>query len=159
MKALDLKSTLFPEIEALVSAAGFEWIECGLRFQEDASTLSVMIDSLSGVELKDCESVSRKISEFLDEKDSLTGHYYLEVSSPGVERPLKTMEHYKRFIGSEAVVKLAKNKKISGMIVSVDLNGSIAIRNAEGEEQIIEFASIRSGHLVFKPKKGEKKKN
>ena len=95
----------------------------------------------------------------MDEKDSLTGHYYLEVSSPGVERPLKTMEHYKRFIGSEAVVKLAKNKKISGMIVSVDLNGSIAIRNAEGEEQIIEFASIRSGHLVFKPKKGEKKKN
>ncbi len=159
MKASDLKSTLFPEIEALVGAVGFECIDCSLRFQEDVSTLSVMIDSPSGVELKDCERVSRKISEFLDEKDSLTGHYYLEVSSPGVERPLKTMEHYKRFIGSEAVVKLAKNKKISGVIVSVDVNGSVTIRNAEGEEQLVEFASIRSGHLVFKPQKGEKKKN
>ena len=154
-----MKSTLFPEIEALVSAVGFECIDCSLRYQEDASTLSVIIDSPSGVELKDCEKVSRKISELLDERDFLTGHYYLEVSSPGVERPLKTIEHYKRFIGSEAVVKLAKNKKITGMIESVDLNDQVCIRTEGGEEQVVEFVSIQSGHLVFKLNKGEKKKN
>lgn len=154
-----MKSTLFPEIEALVGAAGFECVDCSLKYNEDASTLSVVIDSPTGAELKDCEKISRKISELLDERDILTGHYYLEVSSPGVERPLKTIEHYRRFIGSKAVIKLAKNKKISGVIESVDSDGQVRIRTADGQEQLVVFTSIRSGHLVFEPNKGEKKKN
>ena len=68
--------------------------------------LRIYIEKEKAISLNDCEALSRRVSDVLDEKDPITDAYFLEVSSPGLNRTLFTNEHYKRFIGSEVLVKL-----------------------------------------------------
>ena len=82
--------------------------------------LRIYIEKDGGVSLNDCEALSRRVSDVLDEKDPITDAYFLEVSSPGLNRTLFTNEHYTRFIGNEVLVKLAKavegTKTIKGIL-------------------------------------------
>ena len=76
--------------------------------------LKVYIDKESGITLDDCQKMSEKLSEKLDEKDPIPGEYYLEVSSPGLDRPLKTDKDLKRSLGKDVELNLYKsfeNKK------------------------------------------------
>ena len=86
--------------------------------------LTVTIDSPAGITIEDCERVHRAIDPILDEVDPIEGFYYLEVSSPGIERELRTPEHIKACIGMRAEAKLfvAYNgqKSITGEIVSYE---------------------------------------
>lgn len=68
--------------------------------------LRVYIDKPGGVDISDCESVSRALSDQLDEADPIEGSYTLEISSAGIDRVLKTLEHFEQFLGSEVEVKL-----------------------------------------------------
>src|SRR5690348_7152877 len=89
-------------------------VEClGVEFSpsQGQSTLRVYLDVLDHadgreVTLEDCESASRELSALLDVEDPIPGHYVLEVSSPGIDRPLFTAEQFSRFIGEEAKVTL-----------------------------------------------------
>ena len=96
--------------------------------------LRIYIEKDGGVLLNDCEALSRRVSDVLDEKDPITDAYFLEVSSPGLNRTLFTNEHYTRFIGSEVLVKLAKavegTKTIKG-ILKENNESSITIEGAE----------------------------
>ena len=82
--------------------------------------LRIYIEKDGGVSLNDCEALSRRVSDVLDEKDPITDAYFLEVSSPGLNRTLFTNEHYTRFIGSEVLVRLSKaiegTKTIKGIL-------------------------------------------
>ena len=76
--------------------------------------LRIYIDKENGVDINDCENVSRAIDPLLDEAEVITGQYTLEVSSPGVERVLRRSEHFSKYIGSEIEISLYKtvdNKK------------------------------------------------
>ena len=99
--------------------------------------LRIYIEKDGGVSLNDCEALSRRVSDVLDEKDPITDAYFLEVSSPGLNRTLFTNEHYTRFIGNEVLVKLAKavegTKTIKG-ILKENNESSITV---EGTEEII----------------------
>lgn len=96
--------------------------------------LRIYIEKDGGVSLNDCEALSRRVSDVLDEKDPITDAYFLEVSSPGLNRTLFTNEHYTIFIGSEVLVKLAKavegTKTIKG-ILKENNESSITIEGAE----------------------------
>ena len=95
--------------------------------------LRIYIEKDGGVSLNDCEALSRRVSDVLDEKDPITDAYFLEVSSPGLNRTLFTNEHYTRFIGSEVLVKLAKaieGTKTEEIIIPKDKIKSV---NLEGE--------------------------
>ena len=70
--------------------------------------LRIFIDKEGGVDIDDCEKVSRALDSVLDEKDFISQNYYLEVSSPGIERELKTPEHFEQYIGNEVSVSLYK---------------------------------------------------
>ena len=98
--------------------------------------LRIYIEKDGGVSLNDCEALSRRVSDVLDEKDPMTDAYFLEVSSPGLNRTLFTNEHYTRFIGNEVLVKLAKavegTKTIKG-ILKENNESSITV---EGTEEI-----------------------
>ena len=82
--------------------------------------LEITIDSENGIDIEDCEKVHRAIDPILDECDPIEGFYYLDVSSPGVERELRTAEHISRFVGSKVEAKLfaAKDGKrtVKGVI-------------------------------------------
>lgn len=96
--------------------------------------LRIYIEKDGGVSLNDCETLSRRVSDVLDEKDPITDAYFLEVSSPGLNRTLFTNEHYTRFIGNEVLVKLAKvvegTKTIKG-ILKENNESSITVEGAE----------------------------
>ena len=96
--------------------------------------LRVYIDKEGGVDILDCENVSRVLSDLLDEADPIEGSYTLEVSSAGAERPLKRPGDYEKFMGSPVAVKLykAKNgrKEFAGVLAGYE-NGDVTITVGE----------------------------
>ena len=102
--------------------------------------LRIYIDKEEGrISLDDCEAVSRRVSEILDVQDPIKDAYYLEVSSPGLNRGLYTEEHFKKFIGSEVLIKLVGSvngmKSVKGILKEV-LEDSIIV-GAETEVKIL----------------------
>ena len=94
--------------------------------------LRIYIDSKKGIDLNDCEKVSNNITELLDKEDIIQEQYFLEVSSPGIERVLKKEKHLKDNIGNEVQIKLFKplegKKQYKGILKNFD-NDSITIFN------------------------------
>ncbi len=85
--------------------------------------LRIYIDKEEGISITDCEALSRRVSDVLDVEDPIDKAYYLEVSSPGLNRRLFTDEHFKKFVGREVLVKLNGNiegkKNIKGLLKEV----------------------------------------
>ncbi|MBO7196426.1 MAG: ribosome maturation factor RimP [Clostridia bacterium] len=98
--------------------------------------LEITIDSPAGINIEDCEKVHRAIDPILDECDPIEGFYYLDVSSPGIERELRTEEHISLSIGEKVRAKLftAKNgKKTVTGILSAFEDGKLTITEPDGE--------------------------
>ena len=114
-----IQALLAPSITAL----GYELLGIEYLPQGKHSVLRLFIDSETGVQLGDCEKVSRQVSGILDVEDPLKGQYSLEVSSPGMERPLFTSEQFARFIDARVRIKLQLKhegrKRITGLIKAV----------------------------------------
>jgi ribosome maturation factor RimP len=108
-----------PEFEALENIISEILARLGLKlfsYSFSGHALRVAIDKESGnVSLTDCEQASRALEKMFDEKDMITQHYTLEVSSPGLDRPLKTREDYARFTGSKA--KITVNEDSGQMVL------------------------------------------
>lgn len=109
-----------PSIEAMgFELIGVEYIRAG-----NNSIVRFYIDHADGIEVDHCAEVSRQISSILDVDDPIQSHYSLEVSSPGIERPLFTLAHYLNFIGEKVQVKLRMPMnglfKLVGKIVAVE---------------------------------------
>lgn len=98
--------------------------------------LRIYIDKPEGISLNDCEALSRRVSDMLDVEDPISDSYYLEVSSPGLNRGLYKDEHFKRYIGKKVFVKftgsLSGHKNIKGILKAVD-EESITV---EGESEL-----------------------
>ncbi|MFN3328334.1 MAG: ribosome maturation factor RimP, partial [Fervidobacterium pennivorans] len=104
----------------IVESLGLVLFDVKYKMQSGRWVLTVVIDKLNDyVSTKDCELVSYEIEKELDSSDLIPGRYYLEVSSPGLDRPLRSIEDFKRFEGSLAKVKT--NKTLKGYIKVVDL--------------------------------------
>ncbi len=97
----DLLNLLEPEVEAM----GYELVALDVR-TGGKGLLRLYIDGPDGVNLEDCERVSHQVSGLLDVEDPIPGEYTLEVSSPGLDRPLRKAAHFQRFEGQEARVRL-----------------------------------------------------
>lgn len=107
-----------------------------VEYVREAGTwfLRVYIDKENGVDILDCENVSRKLSDLLDEADPIEGSYTLEVSSAGAERPLKRPGDFEKFMGSPVTVKLYKarngRKEFAGVLAGYD-DGDVTITVGE----------------------------
>jgi len=104
--------TLVKLLDPVVQAMGYEMLGIEHIPNGQGSTLRIYIDNEQGIKLEDCSRVSQQIAGVLDVGDPIQGTYDLEVSSPGLDRPLFTVEHFRRFIGVE--VKLNLREKIAG---------------------------------------------
>ena len=123
------------ELTAELAAPAIAESGCTLwdvEYVKEAGTwyLRVLLDKEGGVDILDCEAVSRKLSDLLDEADPIEGSYTLEVSSAGAERPLKRPGDFQRFMGSPVAVKLYKaqggRKEFAGVLTGYD-NGDVTI--------------------------------
>ncbi len=137
-------------IEPAVSALGFELLGVEYMPQGRHSLLRIYIDHEDGITVDDCGDVSHQVSAVLDVEDPIRGEYTLEVSSPGLERPLFTLEHYARFAGQLAEIRLHAplhgRRKFKGRIKGVD--GDEVILDVEGEEQRLAIGNIEKAHLI-----------
>lgn len=143
-----LAEMLTPSVEDLgYELVGIEYIRAGKH-----STLRVYIDQESGILVDDCAVVSKQISAIMDVEDPITNEYTLEVSSPGLERPLFSATHYLEFVGSEVKVQLRmpiqNRRKWKGIIASVD--GEIICVNVNGTEERFALSNIQKANIVPK---------
>ena len=125
--------------EPEITAMGFELLGIELIKNGHISLLRVYIDKFEGVNIDDCVLVSQQLTGLLDVKDPIKGQYNLEVSSPGIDKPLFTDEQLKKHIGHIVMIKLREKyrgkRKITGVLEAVD-NLEIIIKCNENNEKI-----------------------
>ncbi len=136
-------------ISAPVEALGYELV--GIEFvRSRTSILRIYIDSEDGINVDDCADVSHQVSAVMDVEDPITVPYNLEVSSPGLDRPLFTAEHYERYAGDEVtlVLRMAvqNRRKWQGIIKSVE--GEMITVNVEGKDEVFALSNIQKANLV-----------
>ncbi|MBL6906267.1 MAG: ribosome maturation factor RimP [Pseudomonadales bacterium] len=138
-------------IGTTVQALGLELWGVELLQQGRYSLLRVYIEREEGVTIEDCEKVSRQVSALLDVEDPIAGEYTLEVSSPGVDRPLFSIEQYAQYVGSEVNLKLRRavdgRRKFKGQIIKV--SGDIVGLLVEGTEYDLEHSEIEKASIVY----------
>jgi ribosome maturation factor RimP len=141
-----------------VTALGYELVECRVGGARGRPVLDIRIDRLDGskVQVSDCEKVSRGLEAELDAAPELvTQRYVLEVSSPGVERPLNALKDWRRFVGRRATVKSARFAAVGGHveveIVSAADEGAearVVVRDLKGTEHDLALAEIERARLA-----------
>ncbi|CAM4408775.1 MAG: Ribosome maturation factor RimP [Legionellaceae bacterium] len=111
-------------IEPVVMSLGYELLGCIYLRNGKYSTLRIYIDSPQGITLDDCQKVSHQISAVFDVEDPIEQHYDLEVSSPGMDRPLFKKEHYQRFLNHLIRLRLSVSKegrrKFVGRLIKIE---------------------------------------
>ncbi len=137
-------------LEPLVNSLGYELWGCEYLPQGKHSLLRVYIDKEDGISIEDCERVSKQVGAILDVEDPVTGNYRLEVSSPGIPRPLFHEEQYKRYLGCELQIKLIKpingSRKLSGILVNISNN--TLVMKIDDEQLDIQFSHIAKAYLI-----------
>ena len=124
-----------------------------VEYVKEAGTwyLRILLDKEGGVDILDCEEISRKVSDLLDEADPIEGSYTLEVGSAGAERVLKRPSDFQRFLGSPVLVKLYrardKRKDFTGVLKAYD-EDTVTIEE-EGKELVFERGEIALIRLAF----------
>lgn len=155
MKRDELNSAIERLATSVAEAVGVELVEAELRGTGRHQLLRITIDKPGGVTHGDCENVSRELSERLDAEDPIPGTYNLEVSSPGVERPLKKFQDWERFTGQKAKVILKEPlegnlKHFDGVIAGAarDAN-TLTVQLGEDHAVTFPFDLVKSAHLKF----------
>ena len=143
------KHRLIELLEPPVEALGYELVDIDVRVGRNG-LLRIFIDREGGVKLADCEQVNRQLGAFLDVEDPLPGRYLLEVSSPGFDRPLRTLEHFRRFRDCRAKVRLREprdsRRMLNGRLLGIR-DESIVI-DVDGEIWRLRPTEIASAKLV-----------
>jgi ribosome maturation factor RimP len=145
-----LKEKLLALLEPEVNALGYELVELDAPAPTGSRVLRLYIDCEQGIGLDDCERVSHQVSGLLDVEDPIPGHYTLEVSSPGLDRPLRTPEHFRRQAGHLAKVVMQPGRpgrrRYKGRILGV---GDDALElETEGGSVSLPLGEIESARLV-----------
>lgn len=151
------------ELERRVEALGYELVEIRWGGSGRRPMLKLRVDRAdsgpgSGVTVDECAEVSRALEEWLDEFEGLSEQYVLEVSSPGVDRPLVRARDFERFRGENVAVKgkevlLGRSTRLEGELIGLEAEGTeeeaVRLRLASGEEVSVPRSEIRKAHLVF----------
>lgn len=115
-------------------------------------TVRLFIDKEGGVTVEDCADVSRQVSAVLDVEDPIADKYNLEVSSPGLDRPLFTLNQFERYLGQEILLHLripvADRRKWQGQLAKIK-NDMITLI-VDGKEQVLAFGNIQKANVVPK---------
>src|SRR3954467_11811725 len=142
-----------PEMEAL----GYELVRVAMIGGTSDPTLQVMAErsDTRQLDLSDCEIISRRLSEWLDANDPIEGGYRLEVSSPGIDRPLTRLKDYADWAGHEARLSLVEprdgRKQYSGTLEGVD-GETVRLLGKDAKTYELPFSDIASAKLILTDK-------
>jgi len=144
---------LWDLLEPVVNGMGYEVVDIEFRPHPRDGLLRIYIDHENGVQVEDCSSVSRQISAVLDVEDPIPGQFNLEISSPGLDRPLRKEEDFERFKGEKVKIKLGMptiegQRNFTGKLLGVEDNE--VLLEMDGETHYLPLGGIDSARLVPK---------
>lgn len=151
---MDICAKLEEMLTPSLSALGYEIVRVVLQ-GGDVKTVQIMAERADrqSMTLDDCVKVNRTVSALLDVADLFEHKYMLEVSSPGIDRPLVRPEDYVRFQGCDAKIETAqeinKRKRFKGKICSFDMSSKKLTFEFEGAQMIIDYANIAKAKLLL----------
>jgi ribosome maturation factor RimP len=152
--ATDL-AALTNDVRTRLSGLGFELVDIRVGGTPSRTRLQIRIDWLDsisgrGITVENCATASRALEQWLDETGQLGDRYILEVSSPGIERPVRWREHWTRFVGHDVNVRLRGRGRIRASIVRVlDERDEVVLRPAgEGNDLVVAFTDARDATLA-----------
>jgi ribosome maturation factor RimP len=150
-------ATLTKRIEPEVKDLGYELVRVAMIGGTSDPTLQVMAErsDTRQLDLSDCEIISRRLSEWLDANDPIEGSYRLEVSSPGIDRPLTRLKDFADWAGFEARIGLEQpqgdRKQFSGMLEGID-GDTVKLTGKDGKSYALPFSTISSAKLLLTDK-------
>jgi ribosome maturation factor RimP len=142
-------------IEPELKSLGYDLVRVAFIGGTSDPTLQVMAErpDTRQLILSDCEAISRHLSDVLDAADPIEGSYRLEVSSPGIDRPLTRLKDYDDWSGHEARITLADpqggRKQFSGTLCGTGQGGIVHLKGKDGNDYPIPFSSISSAKLLL----------
>lgn len=152
MAKKDYESMTEELITPIIEANHFELVDVEWVKEGPNWYLRVYIDKEGGITVDDCELVSRAFGDILDEKDYIAENYIFEVSSPGLDRPLKKEKDFARSVGKEVEVRLYKaidkKKEFVGLLDSYD-DHSVTLELEDGSTETFEKSAIALIRLAF----------
>jgi ribosome maturation factor RimP len=149
----ELSRIIEPEVKAL----GYELVRVAMIGGTSDPTLQVMAErpETHQLDIADCETISRRLSEMFDADDPIEGSYRLEVSSPGIDRPLTRLRDFADWAGYEARIALAEpsegRKQYSGTLEGVD-GETVKLEGKDGRSYAVPFSAISSAKLLLTDK-------
>ncbi len=150
---------LLEMIEPLVESRGYELVKLDYAARKHG-LLHLIIDHEKGITVDDCAVISRAVSELLDNRDPIAHAFTLEVSSPGLERPLTKKEHFARYAGENAKIRTIDEvdgfDKFAGTLVAAE-GDFVTLRGVDGKVVNIPFDLIKKANLWYT--KPERNKN
>ena len=123
-----------------VASLGYELWGCVYAPAKNSSLLRILIEKPDGINVDDCAKVARHVGTILDVEDLIASKYRLEVSSPGLDRPLFELSHYQRFVGRAIKLRLhlpiEGQRNFAGTLISADSDENIVVANGEDEVRV-----------------------
>ncbi len=150
-RAMSLREKLITLLEPTLEAMGYELVELEARSNPKNGLVRLYIDKPGGVGLDDCEQVSHQVSGVLDVEDPMPGEYSLEVSSPGLDRPLRTEKHFAGAVGEKVKLELNapladRRWRFTGTLTSVE-DGRVTV-DVDGEAVTLDIAALKRARIV-----------
>lgn len=148
MTKVDLATQLTELLEPETSARGFELVAVEVVGGRGTPVIRVLLERNEDTDLDAIGSASRWVSDFLDEADPIGGHYVLEVSSPGIDRPLVKRSDFERFAGETVRMKVLREEKrasVNGVLVGIE--GDDVIVEVDGERVVVPYETIQKARL------------
>ena len=145
------------QIESEVKSLGYNLVRVAMIGGSSDPTLQVMAErpDTRQLDLSDCEAISRRLSDWLDTNDPIEGGYRLEVSSPGIDRPLTRLKDYSDWAGYEARISLKEprgdRKQFSGTLEGVE-GDKVRLTDKSGVDHVLPFSDISSAKLLLTDK-------
>ena len=144
-------SDIWSLVEPVIEGMGYEVVDIDYRPHPTDGLLRIYIDGPDGIVLEDCTAVSRQISGVLDVEDPIPGQFNLEISSPGMDRPLRKVADFERFAGSTVKIKLSVptlegQRNITGKLKGIENEEVILIM--DGETHYLSLDTIDKARIV-----------
>ena len=140
--------------QPLAEELGYELVDVELSHQGHTRILRVLLDKPGGITVGECARFSRRLGDCLEMNQTVPGSYYLEVSSPGIERPIRTLDAVERFRGQRIALTTHEvrdgRRNWDGELLG-SRGSEAGIRTEDGTEQWFEWASVKTARLVVDP--------
>ena len=150
MKKID--PVLNTRLETLLVSMGYDYVGAEVLPMNGSKVFRIFIDSPNGVSVDDCSKVSRQVSAMMDVEDPFQSRYSLEVSSPGIDRPLFELKHFEQHVGSQVKIRLQspinQQRQFKGILKRVEGESIHLLVEGSEKEVVLPYAAVDKANII-----------